>query len=210
MLQTPSPAHTQSCHDTRHTHSLTTVTLLPCYLFGYICILSDVRNVGISACHSVLVDKSRRFCKMFMIDNYDSFQNTRCSDFLELETHAQYVNYLSLSLSFRKSLIDVVKSLSVLRKVKEMTSLLFSLRWDINKAVAHECGRGHLKLVSARKRIGQAGATERSPPPPPPPRGDRTRHAAARRRRSESHPFTRQLTVDMPIIYIHFVCKLFN
>ncbi|CAH0701792.1 unnamed protein product [Spodoptera exigua] len=60
-----------------------------------------------------------------------------------------------------------------------MTSLLFSLRWDINKAVAHECGRGHLKLVSARKRIGQAGATERSPPPPPP-RGDRTRHAAAR------------------------------
>ncbi|KAF9802440.1 hypothetical protein SFRURICE_009122 [Spodoptera frugiperda] len=87
--------------------------------------------------------------------------------------------------------------LVVLWKVKEMTSLLFSLRWDINKAVAHECGRGHLKLVSARKRIGQAGATERSPPPPPPPpppRGDRTRHAAARRRRSESHPFTRYLT----------------
>ena len=59
--------------------------------------------------------------------------------------------------------------------------------------------RGHLKLVSARKRIGQAGATERSPPPPPPPRGDRTRHAAARRRRSESHPFTRYFTVDTPL-----------
>lgn len=99
--------------------------------------------------------------------------------------------------------------LVVLWKVKEMTSLLFSLRWDINKAVAHECGRGHLKLVSARKRIGQAGATERSPPPPPPPRGDRTRHAAARRRRSESHPFTRYLTVDTPPSYLP-ICKFYK
>lgn len=44
-------------------------------------------------------------------------------------------------------------------------------------SMPQEYGRGHLKLVSARKRIGQAGATERSQPP----RGDRTRHAAARR-----------------------------
>lgn len=151
-------------------------------------------------CHPISVEKSAAAGT--------SIQTTRCSDFLTVRKHALYVNSLSLSLSFRKSLIVVVKSLSVLRKVKEMTSLLFSLRWDINKAVAHECGRGHLKLVSARKRIGQAGATERSPPPPP--RGDRTRHAAARRRRSESHPFTRQLTVDIPTVYLLFIRKLFH
>lgn len=57
--------------------------------------------------------------------------------------------------------------------------------------------RGHLKLVSARKRIGRARGY-RSPPPPPP-RGDRTRHAAARRRRSESHPFTQYLIMDIPL-----------
>lgn len=40
-------------------------------------------------------------------------------------------------------------------KYEQMMSDLFSLRWNINTVVAHECRRGHLKLVSARKRIGR-------------------------------------------------------
>lgn len=86
------------------------------------------------------------------------------------------------------------------------------MRWDINKAGV----RGHLKLVSARKRIGQAGATvlyaRTRAAAAPPPRGDRTRHAAARRRRSESHPFTHYLILDQPTFYstFHFLSVIFK
>lgn len=36
--------------------------------------------------------------------------------------------------------VNQLKILSLVRKLAEKSSLLFSLRWDINKAVAHECG----------------------------------------------------------------------
>lgn len=89
-------------------------------------------------------------------------------------------------------------------KYGQMMSDLFSLRWNINTVVAHECRRGHLKLVSARKRIGRGLL---------PPRGDRTRHAAARRRRSESHPFTHYHIMDTPCefyIFYSFSYRLNN
>lgn len=36
--------------------------------------------------------------------------------------------------------VNQLRILSFVRKLAEKSSLLFSLRWDINKAVAHECG----------------------------------------------------------------------
>lgn len=87
-------------------------------------------------------------------------------------------------------------------QVWKYRSLLFSLTWEINKSEAHECGRGHLKLVSARKHIGQAGATEHCRPAAT--ALDTPPHVAD----AESHPFTHYQTLDTPIVIFFTIINI--